>query len=150
MGRVKQSTTSEAKRADMYKAGGKTVRSAVAVELASEPKKKRRMRRGTLAIRNVRKEQKSTDLLLRKAAVQRLARECSAEYGTSGKPIRFSLTAIGSFHEGLESAIIELLAAALQMTLHARRKIIKPADIYEAAVQLGYKTRPTSAAKSFV
>ena len=64
-------------------------------------KKKHRYRPGTVALREIRRYQKSTDLLIRKAPFQRLVREImeklNAESGVEGKPMRVQSTAILAF-----------------------------------------------------
>ena len=67
--------------------GGKAPRKQLAAKSArkSTPstggtKKKMRFRPGTVALREIRRYQKSTDLLLKKAPFQRLVRELAQDY----------------------------------------------------------------------
>jgi len=78
--------------------GGKPPRKQLATKAArkSAPtaggvKKPRRYRPGTVALREIRKYQKSTDLLIRKAPFQRLVREIAQDFETD---FRFQSTAV--------------------------------------------------------
>src|SRR3989344_6361869 len=71
--------------------GGKAPRKAVATKAAKKSantttsggvKKPHRFRPGTVALREIRKYQKSTDLLIRKAPFQRLVRELAQDFKT--------------------------------------------------------------------
>ena len=54
-------------------------------------KKKRRWRPGTVALREIRKYQKSTELLIRRAPFQRLVREVASEFKSE---LKFQSTAL--------------------------------------------------------
>ena len=66
-------------------------------------KKKHRYRPGTVALREIRRYQKSTDLLIRKAPFQRLVREImeklNADSGVEDKPMRVQSTAVLALQE---------------------------------------------------
>lgn len=68
-------------------------------------KKPFRYRPGTIALREIRKYQKSTDLLLRKMPFQRLVREIAQDFRSE---IRFQAKAILALQEATESYIIGL------------------------------------------
>jgi len=57
-------------------------------------KKPHRFRPGTVALREIRRYQKSTELLLRKLPFQRLVREISYDYKIKGENPRFQSHAI--------------------------------------------------------
>jgi histone H3/H4 len=57
-------------------------KSAKKSALAGGVKKPHRFRPGTVALREIRKYQKSTDLLIRKAPFQRLVRELAQDFKT--------------------------------------------------------------------
>lgn len=63
-------------------------------------KKPHRYRPGTVALREIRKYQKSTDLLIRKLPFQRLVREIAQEFKTD---LRFQSTAILALQEAAEA-----------------------------------------------
>jgi hypothetical protein len=62
-------------------------KSAKKSALAGGVKKPHRFRPGTVALREIRKYQKSTELLLRKLPFQRLVREIAQDYKTGTPPI---------------------------------------------------------------
>lgn len=68
-------------------------------------KKPRRYRPGTVALREIRKYQKSTDLLIRKAPFQRLVREIAQEYKSE---LRFQSSAIMALQEAAEAYLVGL------------------------------------------
>ena len=68
-------------------------------------KKPRRYRPGTLALREIRKYQKSTELLIRKLPFQRLVREIAQDLKSD---LRFQSTAILALQEASESYLVGL------------------------------------------
>ena len=120
--------------------GGKAPRKQLATKSArkSTPnvggvKKPHRYRPGTVALREVRRYQKSTDLLIRKAPFQRLVREImeklNAESGVEGKPMRVQSTAILALQEAAEAYLIGLFEDTNLCAIHAKRVTIMPKDI---------------------
>lgn len=96
-------------------------------------KKKHRYRPGTVALREIRRYQKSTDLLIRKAPFQRLVREImeklNAESGVEGKPMRVQSTAILALQEAAEAYLIGLFEDTNLCAIHAKRVTIMPKDL---------------------
>lgn len=83
--------------------GGKAPRKQLATKAArkSAPstggvKKPHRYRPGTVALREIRRYQKSTELLIRKLPFQRLVREIAQDFKTD---LRFQSAAIGALQE---------------------------------------------------
>ena len=66
-------------------------------------KKPHRYRPGTVALREIRKYQKSTDLLIRKAPFQRLVREIAQDFKTD---LRFQSTAVLALQEASEAYLV--------------------------------------------
>ena len=62
-------------------------------------------RPGTVALREIRKYQKTTDLLIRKLPFQRLVREIAQE---SKADLRFQSAAIGALQEASEAYLVSL------------------------------------------
>lgn len=92
-------------------------------------KRNRRWRPGTVALREVRKYQKTTGTLIRKAPFQRLVREV----GHGAKDgLRWAAAAVGAVQEATESYVIGLLSDSNLCALHARRVTIMPRDIHLA------------------
>lgn len=95
------------------------------------PKRKVRFRPGTVALREIRKYQKTTDLLIRKLPFMRLCREITI--AVSGKnDYRWVPDAFIALQEATEDFIIHLLEDANLCAIHAKRVTIKNEDLYLA------------------
>ena len=94
---------------------------------AAGVKKPHRYRPGTVALREIRRYQKSTDLLIRKAPFQRLCRELTQKQ--SRGDFRFQASAIGALQESSEAYNIGLFEDTNLCTIHAKRVTIMPKDI---------------------
>nr|ACO09422.1 Histone H3.3 [Osmerus mordax] len=101
--------------------GGKAPRKQLATKAArkSAPstggvKKPHRYRPGTVALREIRRYQKSTELLIRKLPFQRLVREIAQDFKTD---LRFQSAAIGALQEASEAYLVGLSPAALHSPL---------------------------------
>ena len=77
-------------------------------------KKSRRFRPGTVALRQIRRYQKSTELLIRKAPFQRLVRkivhDMNKEIGDPDKPLRMQSTALLALQEVCFDVICECIS----------------------------------------
>ena len=89
-------------------------------------KKPRRYRPGTKALRDIRKYQKSTDLLINKLPFQRLVREIAQEFKTD---LRFQSTAIMALQEASEAYLVGLFEDTNLCAIHAKRVTIMAKDI---------------------
>merc|ERR1711906_47090 len=89
-------------------------------------KKPHRYRPGTVALREIRKYQKSTDLLLRKLPFQRLVREIAQDYKTD---LRFQSLAVLALQEASEAYLVGLFEDTNLCAIHAKRVTIMPKDI---------------------
>ena len=105
-------------------------KSAPAVQVVVPPsggvKKPHRYRPGTVALREIRKYQKSTDLLIRKLPFQRLVREIASEYKND---LRFQASAVLALQEAAESYIIGLFEDTNLCAIHGKRVTIMPKDM---------------------
>ena len=114
--------------------GGKAPRKQLATKAArkSAPatggvKKPHRYRPGTVALREIRRYQKSTDLLIRKLPFQRLVREIAQEI--LGKDLRFQANAVLALQEAAEAYLIGLFEDTNLCAIHAKRVTIMQKDI---------------------
>jgi histone H3 len=89
-------------------------------------KKAHRYRPGTVALREIRKYQKSTELLIRKLPFQRLVREIAQEYKTD---LRFQTSAVLALQESAEAYLVSLFEDTNLCAIHAKRVTIMPKDI---------------------
>lgn len=105
------------------------------VVLNNKEKKPHRFRPGTVALREIRKYQKSTDMLLRKAPFQRLVREISDEIcqdknvTEDGREKRWQSTALIALQEASEAYLVGLFEDTNLIAIHAKRVTIMPKDI---------------------
>ncbi|NJL70505.1 MAG: hypothetical protein HC888_02250 [Candidatus Competibacteraceae bacterium] len=89
-------------------------------------KKPHRFKPGTVALREIRKYQKTGDLLLRRLPFQRLVREIAQDFKTD---LRFQGSAIAALQESAEMYLIGLFEDANLCAIHAKRVTIMPKDM---------------------
>ncbi|KAJ8023361.1 histone H3, embryonic [Holothuria leucospilota] len=106
--------------------GGKAPRKQLATKAArkSAPatggvKKPHRYRPGTVALREIRRYQKSTELLIRKLPFQRLVREIAQDFKTE---LRFQSSAVMALQEASEAYLVGLFEDTNLCAIHAKRK----------------------------
>ena len=85
-----------------------------------------RFRPGTVALRQIRKYQKSTELLIRKLPFQRLVREVAQKIDNT---LRFQSTAILALQEASEAFLVTMFEKVNLCAIHGNRVTIKPKDI---------------------
>ena len=114
--------------------GGKAPRKQLASQAArkSTPstgivKKTHRYRPGTVALREIRRYQKNTDLLLKKAPFQRLVREVAQDFKTGD--LRFQSSAVMALQEASEAYLVGIFEDTNLCAIHARRVTIMPKDM---------------------
>ena len=103
-------------------------RNQVAKKVKTETKKKdtHRYRPGEVALREIRKHQRGTELLIRKLPFQRLVREVAQDF----KPdLRFQSTAILALQEASEAYLVGLFEDTNLCAIHAKRVTIMPKDM---------------------
>ena len=88
--------------------------------------KKRRFRPGTVALREIRRYQRSTDLLLRKLPFQRLVREIATDFKHD---LKFQKTAIIALQEASEAYLSEVFEDSNLLSIHTKRVTILPKDM---------------------
>ncbi|ORX92256.1 histone-fold-containing protein [Basidiobolus meristosporus CBS 931.73] len=96
--------------------------------------KTRRYRPGTVALREIRHYQKTTDLLLRKLPFARLVREIAAEYvlgefSQEQVGLRWQSHAIMALQEATEAFLVHLFEDANLCAIHAKRVTLMQRDI---------------------
>ena len=113
--------------------GGKAPRKQLASKAAKKSapatgglKKPHRYKPGTVALREIRRYQKSTELLIRRAPFQRLVREIAQDYKSD---LRFQQSAVDALQEASESYLVGLFEDTNLCAIHARRVTIMPKDV---------------------
>lgn len=119
MARTKQT----ARKASGGKAPRKQLATKVPRKSAPAPAVKRphRYRPGTVALREIRKYQKTTDLLIRKLPFQRLVREIAQDFRSY---LRFQSSAIMALQEAAECYLVGLFDDTNLCAIHAGRVTI--------------------------
>ena len=113
--------------------GGKAPRKQVPAKAARKTapaiagvKKPHRYKPGTVALREIRKYQKSTELLIRKLPFQRLVREIANDYKSD---LRFQSSAVLALQEASEAYLVGLFEDTNLCAIHAKRVTIMPKDM---------------------
>ena len=88
--------------------------------------KRRRFRPGTVALREIRQYQKSTDLLIRRAPFQRIVQEIVRSFRND---LRIQAAAIKGLQEAAEAYLVGLFEDSNLCAIHAKRVTIMPKDV---------------------
>src|SRR5487761_2530148 len=110
--------------ANKAKKGSKT-KAVVPADADGKVKKPHRFRPGTVALREIRRYQKSTELLIPKKTLTTLIREITNEYGE----FRYRVEALEAIREAAEQFLTNLFTDALLAAIHARRITIMNRDM---------------------
>lgn len=90
--------------------------------------KRHRYRPGTVALREIRKYQKSVDLLIRKLPFARVVREIGNNFGPGGG-MRWTAEALLALQESTEDFLVKLFEDCNLCAIHAKRVTIMPKDL---------------------
>ncbi|KAL6046370.1 histone H3.3-like [Balamuthia mandrillaris] len=88
--------------------------------------KPHRYRPGTVALREIRTFQKSTDLIIRRVAFERLIREIAQDFRCG---LRFAKPALNAIQQATEAYLVGLFADANLCALHGKRTSVMPKDV---------------------
>lgn len=126
MARNKQVPVRTSAKLGAKKAAAKAQTKRAAAVAGKAPRKPHRYRPGTVALREIRKYQNSTNLLIRKQPFMRLVREIAREY----KPdVRFQSHAILAIQEAAEAYLVGLFEDTNLCAIHSKRVTIMPKDM---------------------
>ena len=89
-------------------------------------KKTRRNRPGTVALREIKNEQKSVKPAVNKAVMNRLVREIANDYKSD---LRIQEPAVPAMQDSAESYLVDMLCGSGMCSVHAGRQTIMPKDI---------------------
>ena len=107
-------------------------------------KKPHRFRPGTVALKEIRRYQKTTELLIQKLPFQRLVWEIASDSDVILSPlcekVRFQSTAIMTLQEASEAYLVGLFEDTNLCAIHAKRVTIMPKDIQLARRIRGERT----------
>ena len=95
---------------------------------AQSQRKPYRYRPGTVALREIRRVQKTTDLLIRKIPFQRVVREIAADFPehNKGDPFKWQATAVLATQTEAEQYVTRLMEDANEVTIHKKQVTIMP------------------------
>ena len=89
-----------------------------------------------VALREIRRYQKTTECLIKRSPFKKLIREISQEYrvcpdcpGTPSIQVRFQSTAIAALQEAAENFIVGLIEDVNFLAVHAKRVTVMPRDV---------------------
>jgi histone H3 len=89
-------------------------------------KKPHRYRPGTVALRQIRHYQKSTELLLRKGPFSKLCREVAQMFASD---LRFGKNAVLALQEASEAYLVGVFEDTQLAAVHGKRQTIMPKDV---------------------
>ncbi|XP_066574385.1 histone H3-like centromeric protein A isoform X2 [Amia ocellicauda] len=99
---------------------------SVYVGVGESPPRRRRFRPGTRALMEIRRYQKSTELLLRKGPFSRVVREVCQMFRVD---LKWQAIALSALQEAAEAFLVRLFQDAYLCTIHAKRVTLFPRDI---------------------
>lgn len=120
---------SKKERALYKKTAGKVPRNTTTAAGKGGIKKTHRFKPGTVALREIRRYQKSSEMLIRKLPFQRLVREIAIDFKTD---LRFQAAAVEALQDASESYLVGLFEDGNLCAIHAKRVTIMPKDIHLA------------------
>ncbi len=94
-------------------------------------KKPRRFRPGTVALREIRRYQKSTDLLIPRANFKRLVREIvqNLRRSNGAEPFRVWKSAYFALQEAAEAYVVDCMEKVNLCAIHAKRTTVQVRDL---------------------
>lgn len=112
--------------------GGKAPRKQLATKAArksaipSSGIKKPRYKTGTVALKEIRRYQKSTEFLIRKLPFQRICKRLCQQQNVE---MRFQVNALEVFQEAAEGFLVGFFEDARHCATHAKRVTVMPKDL---------------------
>ena len=114
-------------RASKTKMGKKSAPAKGGIKKAKGQRKKMRFRPGTVALRDIRRYQKSTSNLMARAPFYRMVRKLAN--GVSSGDLRWQMNALQALQEATEAYMTGLFEDSNLCALHAKRVTIMPSDM---------------------
>ena len=100
-------------------------------KVPAKKRKRRRLRPDTVAEREIRRYQKTTELFFAKSPIRKILIEEGEFFwhGESGKNWRWSDAAVDAIHVRAEDKLTKLLSLSWQCTKHSGRKLLHKKDL---------------------
>lgn len=99
------------------------------VQSAQVAPRHRRHKPGMKALKEIRRYQRSTELLIRKMPFRRLVKEISQDFTANGDPIRMQVSAVEALQEAAESYLVSIFEDTNLCAIHGKRVTIMTRDI---------------------
>jgi len=93
------------------------------------PQRQRRFRPGVLALKEIKRYQQTTELLIPRIRFQRLVREITVDFQGDDRTLRFQSAALLALQEATEAYMVRLFEDTNLCAIHAKRVTIMPRDI---------------------
>ena len=122
----KTKVAAKAKAATKKVAGSKAIKKSAPATGGMKERRKIRHKPGTVSLREVKKYQKSTDMLLLKAPFQRLVRQISNDHDHT---LRFQSQALLALQEATEAYVVGLFEDTNLCAIHAKRMTVMKKDM---------------------
>merc|ERR1712059_246648 len=129
-GRLQPAPEREGRVENKEKTGGNQAKGKKKnVSFRKGDKRARRFKPGTRALREIRKYQKSTNLLIPKLPFSRLIREVATSIAGSNTELRFQSVALLALQEATEAYLVTLMEDSLLAAIHAKRVTVMVKDL---------------------
>ena len=131
-----RSKMARVKNTPIKSSGGKKVRKNLATKVSTKKNstggigRPTRYRQWVLALRKIRRYQKSTDLMIPKTAFSNLVRKLANEY--AGNVLRFSASALSALQKCTEKHTVAIFENATLAANHCKRVTVTPKDFHLA------------------
>jgi len=102
-------------------------------------KRKHRWRPGTVALREIRRFQRTTNLLIPRSPFLRMIRQVMSEVKQGQSDLRIQVGAVGAIQEAAEAYIVGVFEDTNLCAIHAKRVTIMPRDIHLAMRLRGHR-----------
>jgi histone H3 len=89
-------------------------------------KRVRRFKPGTVALKEIKKYQKTTNFTIPRASFESLARRISCQHGDN---LKFQPKALEALQEAAEAHLVDLLSKSNLCAIHAKRETVMPSDM---------------------
>ncbi|EMF09977.1 histone-fold-containing protein, partial [Sphaerulina musiva SO2202] len=91
---------------------------------------KRRTKPSVAALREIRRYQKTTELLIRRLLFQRICREVTIDIANQAyTPLRIQASALGVLQEYAESLLVRIFTSANLLAIYAKRVTLQGKDM---------------------
>lgn len=106
------------------------LRRKTCITFESQERKKRKRKPGTVAIKQIKYYQQTTDLLIRLLPFARLVKEIADTISVDGSKYKWKASAIQALQYAVEAYLVALMEDTNKAAIHAKRVTIRPEDLH--------------------